>query len=78
MRVMCEQMATLQELIMQRAAATPSHAMGGNEVISLTCLTEKDDIEAYLLTFKRMMEAYEVNQARWTYKLAPQLTGKAQ
>ena len=31
-----------------------------------------------MLTFERMMRAYEVPQPRWTFKLAPQLTGKAQ
>ena len=37
-----------------------------------------DDIEAYLVTFERTMEAYEVDGARWSFMLAPQLTGKAQ
>ena len=41
-------------------------------------LTERDDIEAYLATFERTMTAYEVNRQRWVYKLAPQLSGKAQ
>ena len=44
----------------------------------LTRLTDKDDIESYLTTFERMMTAYEVDAARWVYKLAPQFTGKAQ
>lgn len=39
---------------------------------------EQDDIEAYLLTFEWMMQAYEMDGPRWTYTLAPQLTGKAQ
>ena len=41
-------------------------------------LTNKDDIEAYLATFERMMTAYEVNSQRWVYKLVPQLSRKAQ
>eukprot|EP00731_Ephydatia_muelleri_P002426 Em0001g2426a len=41
-------------------------------------LMERDDIEAYLATFERTMTAYEVNRQRWVYKLAPQLSGKAQ
>ena len=41
-------------------------------------LTERDDIEAYVATFERTMTAYEVNRQRWVYKLAPQLSGKAQ
>lgn len=39
---------------------------------------DADGIEPYLTTFERMMKAYEVDPARWAYKLAPQLTGKAQ
>ena len=41
-------------------------------------LTEADDIEAYLTTFERLMEAFSVPKERWVFKLAPQLTGKAQ
>ena len=41
-------------------------------------LMEEDDIEAYLTTFERMMRAYEVKRERWAYKLAPQLSGRAQ
>ena len=35
-------------------------------------------MEAYLTTFERVMQAYEVAPERWAYKLAPQLTGRAQ
>ena len=41
-------------------------------------MTEDDDIEAYLTTFERLMQAYEVSKDRWSFKLAPQLVGKAQ
>ena len=42
-------------------------------------LTVQDDIESYLITFERVMRAYEVKESRWAVKLAPQqLTGKAQ
>ena len=41
-------------------------------------LTEADDIEAYLITFESLMQAYEVSQERWAFKLAPQLVNKAQ
>eukprot|EP00731_Ephydatia_muelleri_P036433 Em0254g5a len=40
--------------------------------------TVQDDIESYLITFERVMRAYEVKENRWAVKLAPQLTGKAQ
>ena len=41
-------------------------------------LTESDDIEAYLTTFERQMTAFDVSRAKWTVKLAPHLTGRAQ
>eukprot|EP00731_Ephydatia_muelleri_P035196 Em0104g2a len=43
----------------------------------LVRLTDKD-IETYLTTFERVMEAYEVDRNRWTFKLAPYLSGRAQ
>ena len=48
------------------------------EPLRLTKLTNTDDVEAYLMTFERMMKAYAVEKARWAFVLAPQLTGKAQ
>ena len=42
-----------------------------------TLSNSPDDIEAYRTTFERMMKAYEVDTARWAYKLAPQPTGQA-
>ena len=41
-------------------------------------LTEGDDIVAYIMTFERLMLAYEVKKERWAFKLVPNLTGKAQ
>jgi len=38
----------------------------------------KDDIAAYLVTFKRIKQAHKINKDRWPFHLAPQLTGKAQ
>ena len=37
--------------------------MGENEHMWLTCLSDNDDIEAYLTTLERMMEAYEVEES---------------
>ena len=37
-----------------------------------------DAIEAYLTTFKRQMKVYEIEKVRWAFKLAPQLSGRAQ
>ena len=46
--------------------------------LKLTKLTDVDDIKAYLTIFKRVMGAYEIEKAKWTFRLARQLTGKAQ
>ena len=76
MRGMREQIEGLQRLMTGAAAAPPRTS--SDEGVRLNRLSEQDDIEAYLLTFERMMQAYEIAPARWSYKLAPQLTGKAQ
>ena len=41
-------------------------------------LTESDDIEAYLIMSERQMKVYEIEKMRWAFKLAPQLSGRAQ
>ena len=43
-------------------------------------VTDPSDIEAYLVTFERIMSAHEIRKNQWPYHLAPhaQLTGKAQ
>lgn len=41
-------------------------------------LTEGEDIKAYLTTFERMMAAHEANKEKWAFKLAPNLSSKAQ
>ena len=46
--------------------------------VKLVPLTEKDDIEAYLVTFERIMAAHQVEKDCWPQYLAPQLTGRAQ
>ena len=57
----------------------PVVTRGSNEAeLKLQRLTNNDDVEAYLVTFERLMSMYEVPQNHWAYKLAPQLTGQAQ
>ena len=48
------------------------------ETPKLTKFTESDDIEDWLKTFERMMTAFRVEKKLWPFKLATQLTGKAQ
>ena len=78
MRGMHEQIEMLQQLVTDRHTTTTRRSSSDCEGMRLSRLSEQDDIEAYLLTFERMMQAYAVDRPRWTYKLAPQLTGKTQ
>ena len=57
---------------------TPAKLLRGIPQVKLVPLTEQDDIEAYLVTFERIMQAYDISREQWTYYIAPQLTGKAQ
>ena len=72
---MRKQMALLQRLVVERPLR---EAVDGRPALKLARLSEGDDIEAYLVTFERTMEAYEVDRARWSSLLAPQLTDRAQ
>eukprot|EP00731_Ephydatia_muelleri_P014418 Em0008g138a len=60
----------------ERQAQAPSQQR--KETAKLTKLTESEEIEAYLTTFERMMSAHEVDKEKWAFKLAPNLSGKAQ
>ena len=46
--------------------------------VKLVPLGAEDDIEAYLVTFERILTAHGIDKTRWSHFLAPQLTGKAQ
>ena len=76
---MRRQMERLQDLFAEQSAATVSaRSRSTTEPIKLTKLTDEDNIESYLTTFERIMAANEVNKERWSFQLAPHLTGKAQ
>ena len=78
--VMMRQMETLERLAAGTGVREPA-VWGGALGVGkprLTKLGERDDIEAYLRTFERMMAVFEVERGQWSYMLAPQLTGKAQ
>ena len=70
---MQHQMAELRSL-----ATGWARTESGTDSVKLMKLSATDDIEAYLTTFERLMRAYDIPETRWTLKLAPQLTGKAQ
>ena len=73
-----EQMALLQRMVAERGAPTICDPSNRRPMLKLTRLGEGDDIEAFLVTFERTMKAYEIDTARWSFMLAPQLTGRAQ
>ena len=56
----------------------PAKLLRGVHQVKLVPLTEQDDMEAYLITFERIMQRYDISCEQWTYYIAPQLTGKAQ
>ena len=77
---MREQLNMLRELVtgIQEQGEKATLKMERNRDVKVTKLTEEDDIEAYLTTFERLMNAYDIQEERWSFKLAPQLVGKAQ
>ena len=77
-----KQLELLWELVTARPIAAPIGAPSESQrdSVKLTRFSDNDDIEAYLTTFDRIMEAYDyqIDESLWPYKLAPQFTGKAQ
>ena len=80
--LMREQMEMLTRLVgeSRQVEETRTNVSQGSKEgeAKLVKSTVQDDIESYLITFERVMRAYEVKENRWAVKLAPQLTGKAQ
>ena len=76
---MQEQVEMMREW-MERSQAREERVSreGDRDKLKLSKLTESEDIEAFLTTFERMMRVYGVKEDRWAFKLAPQLTGRAQ
>ena len=73
-----EQMELMRRLVEESRRPVPEPKADVAALPKLTKLTEQDDIEAYITVFERTMTAYGVDKSRWSYMLAPQLTGKAQ
>eukprot|EP00731_Ephydatia_muelleri_P004053 Em0002g229a len=77
METMQTHMAALMKLVEDSQKAkvvSPKRELS----VKLVPLSDKDDIEAYLITFERVMTAQKVEESCWSQYLAPQLTGKAQ
>ena len=75
LRVQMELLAKIAEV--KKAESTETSKAGDND-LRVVKLTDRDDIEAYLTTFERLMTAYNIPRNKWIFKLAPQLTGKVQ
>ena len=73
---MHKQMELLHRMVSENTA--PARVARDSDSVKLTPLTDGDDIEAYLTTFERIMGTYDIAKECWLFKLAPQLTGKAQ
>ena len=84
MDAMCSHLQGLAKLVevTQKAVAETMAAVGKvspKELhVKLVAIMEKDDAEAYLVTFERIMQVYKVDEAYWTYYSFPQLSGRAQ
>ena len=63
---MAQQMEMMRNLVEKGQRDEGINRVGG-EQIKLTKLSESDDVEAYLTTFERMMEAYRVEKSKWAY-----------
>ena len=62
----------------QGEAAAVNAEKSKEREVRVAKLTDSDDIEAYLTTFERQMQVYEIEKERWAFKLAPQLSDRAQ
>ena len=71
-------MQTLMKLVKESRTAHPHKSSQNMLSVKLVPLTEKDDIEVYLVTFERIMVAHKIDKTRWPHHLAPQLTVRAQ
>ena len=65
--------------LVEDSRTTPAaKSVGELSSVKLVPLSDKDDIEAYLVTFEHIMEAHKVVKDRWAHYLASQMTGRAQ
>ena len=70
--------AYMDNLVKLVEGTAKQHSRGSEITVKLVPLNEKDDVEAYLVTFERIMAAHNISEDRWSHYLTSQLTGKAQ
>lgn len=75
-----QQMRVLQALVegVQLQGEAMKKRAESEKEVKVAKLSEQDDIVSYLTTFERLMTVFEVKRERWAFKLAPNLSGKAQ
>ena len=75
-----QQMQVLQALVegVHLQGEAMKKQAGGDREVRVPKLTEQDDIVSYLTMFERLMTAFEVKREKWAFKLASNLSGKAQ
>ena len=78
MEAMQAHMERMMKVVEESKATAAAKTAGELSGVKLVPLSEKDDIEAYLVTFERIMEAHKVGKERWAHYLSPQPTGRAQ
>ena len=69
-----ELMGTIATSLAERKPQRPRHEFGVDS-LKLTKLTLSGDIEAFMTTFERSMEAHDIERGKWPVLLGPQLTG---
>ena len=83
LREMQQHVESLLQVVGRTQEARSGHTLGAgssrrDKVAKVSKLSDEDDIEAYLTTFERIMVAYGVPKDLWVFRVAPQLTRKAQ
>ena len=76
MKQMQEQMETMRTWMERSISRENERARRAHnqDQLKLTKLMESENIESYLMIFERMMQVHAVEEARWAFRLAPQLT----
>jgi len=78
MAEMAEQMVMLSRVVTQTGLLSGEKTAAVSSKLKVAKLTDQDDSEAFLVTFERLIEGYEVPKTRGAYKLATQLSDRAQ
>ena len=70
MEAMQAHMERLMKVVEDSKATSAAKTVGELSGVKLVPLSEKDNIEAYLVTFERIMEAHKVGKEQWAHYLA--------